>query len=101
MALIHLSNANFKSEVLEQKGIVLVDFWAQWCGPCQMLSPIIEEISADPSIKVAKLDVDESSEIASQYNVTSIPTVIIFKDGLPIKTIVGFHQKGDYLAAVQ
>ena len=94
---------NFKSEVLEFKGKVLVDFWASWCGPCQMLGPIIDEIGDEykDKIKVAKIDVDENQNLAFQYNISSIPAVLIFEDGKVIDTIIGFHQKQDYLKALK
>lgn len=93
------TDANFKSEVLEFKGKVLVDFWATWCGPCQMLAPVMEEISEElgEKIKVVKVDVDESPETAGNYNVSSIPTVILFVDGQIKDTLIGFRQKKDYL----
>ena len=100
MATITGTNGNFKTEVLESKGYVLVDFWATWCGPCQMLSPIIEEIGDEmkDAVKVVKVDVDAENELASTYNVSAIPTVAIFKDGQLVETIVGFRQKQDYLS---
>jgi thioredoxin 1 len=101
MADIIGTNQNFKAEVNESKGKVLVDFWATWCGPCQMLSPIIEEIANENSnLKVVKVDVDQEQEIAIQYNVTAIPTIAIFEDGKLKETIIGFHQKADYLKAL-
>ena len=91
----------FKTEVLKSTNAVLVDFWAPWCGPCQMLGPIIEEISTElKDLKVVKVNVDEAQEISSKYNITGIPTVILFKDGQMVETIVGFRQKQDYLNAI-
>jgi len=94
---------NFKSEVLDSPTKVIVDFWAPWCGPCQMLGPIIDEIGDElaGSIKVTKLNVDENQEIASTYNISSIPAVLIFEGGKVVNTIIGFHQKQDYLNALK
>ena len=83
-------------------GITLVDFWAPWCGPCQMLGPFIEEIKAEleGKINVQKVNVDEEQELASQYGISSIPAVLIFKDGELKETIVGFRPKQDYINAI-
>jgi len=97
-----IKQSDFQKEVLDYKGLVLVDFGATWCGPCQMLAPIIEEISIESKdkVKVVKIDVDEAQDISAKYNVSGIPTVILFKDGKIIDTIVGFRQKQDYLNAI-
>jgi len=99
---IHVTDSDFTKEVLEQKGIVLVDFWAPWCGPCLMLGPIIEQVAVEmkDKIKVVKLNVDENPSVSSQYQITGIPTVIIFKDGQLKEQIVGFRQKQDYIDAI-
>lgn len=96
------TSQNFQTEVLDHAGLVLVDFWATWCGPCQMLAPIIEELEVEfkDKLKVVKVDVDAVPDIANKYNVTSIPTVILFEKGQIKQTIIGFHQKQDFVSAI-
>ena len=87
-----LNNSNFAAEV--QVGTALVDFYADWCGPCKMLTPVIDEIAAEhPDVKVVKLNVDHAPEIASRYGVMSIPTLIVFKGGQPANQSVGYTGK--------
>ncbi|RJQ38160.1 thioredoxin [Candidatus Microgenomates bacterium] len=90
-----VTDQNFDQEVLQSKIPVLVDFWAQWCMPCKMISPIIDEIAKDyeGKIKVAKLDVDENPASAGKFGIMSIPSIYIFKDGKPVKTLVGVQSK--------
>ena len=94
---IALTDANFQKEVLENSQPVLVDFWADWCGPCHMVAPIIEELAADfeGRAKVAKLDVDANGKIAEQYGIRSIPTILLFKDGQVVDQIIGVRPKRD------
>lgn len=99
MAALHLTTENFRREVLEYEGVAMVDFWASWCGPCQMVGPIIEEIAAERTdVKVCKVNVDEQPDIAGKYNVMSIPTIILFKNGEPAKVSVGAKPKAELLA---
>lgn len=98
----NLDNSNFDREIINFSGTALVDFWAPWCGPCTMLSPIIDEIEAEiKDLKVARVNVDENSDLASKFNISSIPCVLIFKDGRLIDTLIGFRQKREYLNAIK
>jgi thioredoxin 1 len=103
MATITLTQDNFQTEVLQSELPVLVDFWAPWCGPCQMLGPIIDELANELSgtVKVCKLNVDDNSALASQYGIASVPAVLIFNQGQLKNTLIGFRQKQDYLDALK
>ncbi|MBQ9936275.1 MAG: thioredoxin [Lachnospiraceae bacterium] len=101
MAAIFVSNENFNSEVLESDKPVLVDFWAPWCGPCQMLGPIVEAIAEENAdIKVCKINIDENPELAAHYKIMSIPTLIVFKNGEVYKKTVGVQSKSEILEMV-
>jgi thioredoxin 1 len=95
MALVHLNEDNFHEEVLESDELVLVDFWAEWCAPCRMLGPIIEELAEDvgEEYKIAKLNIEKAKSLAREYNVMSIPTMVLFKNGEEVKRVTGVKQK--------
>ncbi|MEY8354208.1 thioredoxin [Lachnospiraceae bacterium 54-53] len=103
MAVVTLTQENFETEVVKDSGIVLVDFWATWCGPCKMFAPVMEEIAAAnlPDVKVGKVDVDQQPDLAGKFKVMSIPTLVLFKDGKPAATSVGVKSKKDVLEMVE
>ena len=94
---VTVDDSNFEQIVLKAKAPMLVDFWAEWCGPCRMVAPVVEELAGeyDGRVGFAKVDVDQNHRIASQYGIMSIPTLIIFKDGKPASNIVGFRPKAE------
>ena len=99
MSVLKLENANFEDEVLNDQGKVLVDFYADWCGPCKMMSPVIDGIAEklNGSVKVGKINVDENQELAIKYQVMSIPTIMIFNNGIPVKTFIGVTDEQEIL----
>ncbi|MDY4435178.1 MAG: thioredoxin [Candidatus Flemingibacterium sp.] len=98
MSPITITKTNFESEVKSFKGEVLLDFWASWCGPCRMLSPVIDEIAEEtPALKVGKVNVDEEPELAAAFGVQSIPTVVIIKDGEIKEKSVGYKPKDEII----
>lgn len=94
MEAVTITKENFQAEVLDAQGTVVIDFWAAWCGPCRMLSPILDTVAAEhDEIKVGKVNVDEQQELAARFGVMSIPTLIVFKDGKKVKESVGLIPK--------
>ena len=100
---IAVTDTDFADEVLRSETPVLVDFWAEWCGPCRVLGPVIESLSADYDgrIKVAKIDVDANQQVAMQFGIRSIPTVILFDKGQIVETFIGVRPRSDYDASLQ
>jgi thioredoxin 1 len=89
-----VTDGNFTAEVIESDTPVLVDFWAPWCGPCRVVAPVLEEIASErPDLRIVKLNVDDNQQTAAQYQVLSIPTLILFKGGAPVKTVIGAYPK--------
>src|SRR3954463_3390619 len=92
MAVGKVSDADFETEVLKATGLVVVDFWAEWCGPCRMIAPVLDQLATEneaKGLKVAKVDVDANQQTAMRFNVRSIPTLMFFKDGRHVDTVVG------------
>ncbi|MBW6515102.1 MAG: thioredoxin [Candidatus Cloacimonetes bacterium] len=100
MAVLELNKDNFEQEI--GSGVALVDFWAPWCGPCRIIGPVVEEIAEEmQDIKVGKINIDNNQDLAVQFNVMSIPTIIIFKDGKPMSSSVGVVSKKALIEKIQ
>jgi len=101
MSVLKITNDNFNGEVLNSEKTTIVDFYADWCGPCKMMSPIIDKIAEEnEGVKVGKLNVDEAGDLAAKYNVMSIPTIIVFKNGMEFKRFVGVTSKDNIISAI-
>ena len=101
MSTIHITKNNFQEEVVNSEKLVLLDFWASWCVPCQMVAPVLDEIAKEhPEIKVGKVNVDEEQELAVQFQVMSIPTLLVMKNGEIINQAVGVHSKQEIISMV-
>jgi thioredoxin 1 len=103
MSDLNFSDQTFKQDVLESSPPVIVDFWAPWCAPCRVVSPTIDELATEyqGKIKVGKMNVDENSQTAGQYGVMSIPSIVFFKNGQPVKTMVGAQSKENYKQGIE
>ena len=98
MEIKALTSENFEAEVLKESKTVLIDFWASWCGPCRMLSPVVDQIAEErKDIKVCKVNIDEQPELAQKFDVMSIPTLLVFRDGKQVNSSVGVRPKQDIL----
>lgn len=98
MSVLHVGLEDFEKAVLQAQGRALVDFWASWCGPCMKIGPEVEALAEElPDLTVCKVNVDEATELAIRYGVTSIPTLLLFENGQPVRQIVGFHTKDQLL----
>ncbi len=102
MAIITLTKDNFEAEAVQTSQTVLIDFWAAWCGPCRMLSPVVDEVAEEnPSVKVCKVNVDEQPELAEQFSVMSIPTLVVLKNGKLVNQSVGVVSKSSIESLIQ
>jgi thioredoxin 1 len=99
----HTSDSDFQKDVLDSKIPVLVDFWAEWCGPCKMVAPVLDELAKEyeGKIKIAKVDVDQNQQVAGNFNIRSIPTLLFFKNGQVVKQLIGAHPKTKLITEIQ
>jgi len=101
--VIQVNEGNFEDQVIKGKGLILVDFWAEWCGPCRMVAPILEDLAVEyeGQATVTKLNVDENQRIAARFGIRSIPTVLFFKDGSQVEQVIGAQPKSAFKAKIQ
>ena len=96
MSIINLTKDSYHNEVMETEKVVVIDFWATWCGPCKMMAPVVEEVAKDyPDAKVCKVNVDEEPELSNAFKIVSIPTIVVIKNGEIIDSVVGYRPKED------
>ena len=96
MSIINLTKDSYHNEVMETEKVVVIDFWATWCGPCKMMAPVIEKVAKDyPDVKVCKVNVDEEPELSNAFKIVSIPTIVVIKNGEIIDSVVGYRPKED------
>lgn len=101
MALIHITKDSFSKEVMKTEKVVLLDFWATWCGPCQMIAPVLDEIAEEcPDVTVGKIDVDKEQDLAISFGITSIPTLIVIKNGKAVDKAIGMRAKNQILEMI-
>lgn len=102
MSILHVTKDSFEKEVLKEEKVVLLDFWAPWCGPCKMLSPILDQIASEESkVKICKINVDEEPELVAQNSIMSIPTLQVVQQGNIVKKSVGLRSKGEILSMLE
>lgn len=96
MSIINLTKDSYHNEVMETEKVVVIDFWATWCGPCKMMAPVVEEVAKDyPDVRVCKVNVDEEPELSNAFKIVSIPTIVVIKNGEIIDSVVGYRPKED------